>query len=251
MTDRRLYLHETVDIIGQGQYAYMEHVAREPVQRMPSMMSLQGTFFVCAAGGGRWPQVVNIWDLGPDGWSAWARNADRLNLKRRRAFYGDWWDEAAQWRSGGLDRLCGAGPGCPTTEDLVADGVRGTLFLHEVLSLRPGSGLEFLQAVAEQRVPLMHDHGHRTTGLYEVISVPDEVVLVWATDVSAHARYRQARDTTRGLSDAGTPDPRILAWDALAAGFVTGGRIEVMTPAPGTVYGPADWEDASLDDWLE
>ena len=30
---------------------------------------------------------------------------DRLNLKRRNAFYGDWWDEAAQWRTGGFDRL--------------------------------------------------------------------------------------------------------------------------------------------------
>lgn len=248
--DRRLYLHETVDIIGQGQYAYMEHVAREPVQRMPAMMSLQGTFFVCAAGGGRWPQVVNIWDLGPDGWAAWARNVDRLNLKRRQAFYDDWWDEAAQWRSGGFDRLCGAGPACPTTEELAAAGVRGTLFLHEVLTVRPGSALPFLEAVAEHRVPLMRDHGHHVTGLYEVLSVPDEVVVVWATDVAAQARYRQARDTTRGLSGAGTPDPRILGWDKLAAEFVTGGRTEVMTPAPGTGYGPDDWEDASLDDWL-
>ena len=24
-----------------------------------------------------------------------------------------------------------------------------------------------------------------------------------------------------------------------------------MTPLPRTVYGPDDWEDASLDDWLE
>jgi hypothetical protein len=25
----------------------------------------------------------------------------------------------------------------------------------------------------------------------------------------------------------------------------------VMTPLPRTVYGPPDWEDASLDDWLD
>jgi hypothetical protein len=24
-----------------------------------------------------------------------------------------------------------------------------------------------------------------------------------------------------------------------------------MTPLPGTVYGPSDWEEADLDDWLE
>ena len=36
----------------------------------------------------------------------------------------------------------------------------------------------------------------------------------------------------------------------LVAGFVTGGDTHLMTPLPGTVYGPDDWEDASLDDWL-
>ena len=46
-------------------------------------------------------------------------NVDRMNLKRRRAFYGEWWDEAAKWRTGGLDRLCGAVPGCPTSEELM------------------------------------------------------------------------------------------------------------------------------------
>jgi hypothetical protein len=24
-----------------------------------------------------------------------------------------------------------------------------------------------------------------------------------------------------------------------------------MTPLPGTVYGPSDWENADLDDWME
>ena len=33
--------------------------------------------------------------------------------------------------------------------------------------------------------------------------------------------------------------------------FVTGGDTHIMTPLPRTVYGPDDWEDASLDEWLE
>src|SRR4051794_16260394 len=99
---RDLYLHETVDIVGQGQYEYMEHLWKDPVLRMPEMFGLQGSFYVCAAGGGRWPQVINIWDVGTRGWRGWASNVDRMNLKRRQAFYGDWWDEAAKWRTGGV-----------------------------------------------------------------------------------------------------------------------------------------------------
>jgi len=32
---------------------------------------------------------------------------------------------------------------------------------------------------------------------------------------------------------------------------VTGGDTHLMTPLPRTVYGPDDWEDASLEQWLE
>ncbi len=249
--NRALYLHEVVDIVGQGQYDYMDHVAHEPVQRMPEMFTLQGTFFVCAPGGGRWPQVVNIWDVGDDGWEGWARNVDRLNLKRRQAFYGDWWDAAEQWRSGGFDRLCGGISGSPTTAEIVAAGTRGTLFVHELLTVHPGSALDFLTAVVDERVPFIRDHGHEPTGLYEVLGNQHEVVMIWATDIASQTRLRQNRDTTHGLSDEGANDERIAAWERRSAEFVTGGDTHLMTPKPGTVYGPDDWEDAGLEDWLD
>jgi hypothetical protein len=250
MAPRALYLHETVDIIGQGQYDYMEHVAREPTNVMPDMMSLQGSFFVCAAGGGRWPQVVNIWDIGERGWQGWASNVDRLNLKRRRAFYGDWWDQASTWRSGGFDRLCGAVPGSPTTAELAASGVRGTLFVHELLTVHAGHQLEFLRAVDEIQVPLWREYGHEPTGLYEVLSNDREVVIVWATDIAAQVRLRSGRDASHGLSAEGERDDRLLAWEARRTELVNGGDTHIMTPLPGTVYGPDDWEDARLEDWM-
>ena len=160
MASRNLYLYEVVDIVGQGQYDYMEHLWKDPVLVMPDMYNLQGSFYVNSAGGGRWPQVINIWDVGERGWDAWAMNADRQNLKRRKAFYGDWWDKAAGWRTGGFDRLCGGVPGSPTTAEIRAAGIRGTLFVNEILTVRPGSALDFLAAVAEVRAPLMAEYGH-------------------------------------------------------------------------------------------
>jgi hypothetical protein len=247
---RDLYLYEVVDIVGQGQYEYMEHLWKDPVLRMPEMFGLQGSFYVCAAGGGRWPQVVNIWDIGSVGWEGWASNVDRMNLKRRRAFYGEWWDEAAQWRTGGFDRLCGGVPGSPNSEDLAARGVKGTLFVNEILNVRAGTALEFLARAVEQRVPMMRDHGHEPTGLYEVVENPHEVVMVWATDVASRTRFLASRDATRGLSDEGTADPRILDWERVSAEYTVGGASHIMTPLPRTVYGPDDWEDATLEQWL-
>ena len=179
-----------------------------------------------------------------------AKNLDRLNLKRRKAFYGDWWDEAAQWRSGGFDRLCGGVPGNPSTTEIAEAGITGTLFVNEILTVRPGTPLEFLAAVVQERVPLMADYGHRPTGLYEVLNNQHEVVMVWAADIASHVTYRQNRDTTRGLCDEGTADERITAWEQRSAEYVTGGDTHLMTPLPRTVYGPKDWEDASLENWL-
>jgi hypothetical protein len=247
---RNLYLHETVDIVGQGQYDYMACVTREPTNVMPDMLTLQGTFFVCAVGGGRWPQVVNVWDVGEAGWRGWAANVDRLNLKRRNAFYGEWWDEAAQWRTGGFDRLCGGVPGSPTTADLARRGVRGTLFVHQLLTVRPGTPLDYLAAVVDEQVPLWREHGHEPTGIYEVLGNQHEVVVVWATSIADHTRLRAARDAARGLGDDAPPDDRLVAWERTAATWVTGGDTHLMTPMPGTVYGPDDWDEASLDDWL-
>ena len=248
---RSVFVHETIDIVGQGQYEYMEHLWQDPVQRMPAMTSLQGSFYVLGFAGGRWPQVINIWDCGDDGWEGWRRNLDRLNLKRRRAFYGDWWDQAAQWRSGGFDRVCAGVPGSPTTAEITARGIRGTLFVNEVLTVRPGSQLDFLAAVVEERVPMLAPRGVEATGLWEVVNNQHEVVLVWATSVDAWVQLRRDLDTTRGLDDTGTPDEALTAWEARWAGYVTGGDTHVMTPLPRTVYGPPDWDEASLDDWLD
>ncbi len=250
MAPRNLYLHEVVDIVGQGQYEYMEHARKEPTNVMPDMLTLQGTFFVCAVGGGRWPQVVNIWDVGEHGWSGWAANVDRLNLKRRNAFYGEWWDQAAAWRTGGLDRLCGGVPGSPTTAEMAERGVTGTLFVHQLLSVRPGTGLDYLEAVVAEQVPAWRDHGHEPTGVYEVLGNQHEVVVVWATSIAAHTRLRASRDAARGLADEVPSDDRLVAWERTAARFVTGGDTQLMTPLPGTVYGPDAWDEASLDDWL-
>src|SRR5438552_19054318 len=96
VSTRSLYLYEVVDVVGQGQYAYMEHLWQDPVLRMPEMFSLQGSFYVCAAAGGRWPQVIHIWDVGAQGRTGRAANVDRMHLKRRKAFYGHWRDQAAE-----------------------------------------------------------------------------------------------------------------------------------------------------------
>ena len=61
---RSVFVHETIDIVGQGQYDYMEHVAKEPTNFMPDMTSPRFIFcsWICrrkmASGG----EYLGLWN---------------------------------------------------------------------------------------------------------------------------------------------------------------------------------------------
>jgi hypothetical protein len=134
-------------------------------------------------------------------------------------------------------------PGCPTTPEIEARGITGTVFVHQLLEVRPGAQIEYLAEVREKRVPLLAERGIQLTNLLEVINNPTEVIVVWATDLPRWVQLRKDFDTTRGLDDTGVPDSRLTEWQALENRYVTAGQTELMTPRPGSVYGPSSWEE--------
>ncbi|HEY7438922.1 MAG TPA: hypothetical protein VIC35_05950 [Acidimicrobiia bacterium] len=231
MADRALYLHEYVDIVGEGAMQYMEHTARfDPASAADRGLELLGTFYVMGSTG-RWPQVVNLWEC-VDGRAGWRRLMERTNLQRtRNPALNEWWKMALEVRSGGFDRLLGAAPGCPTIESLRRDGVTGSVLVHELSRCRPGAALDYLAAVREEWVPVMSEHGHRLVGLYEVLMADTEVVTVWAGDPAGQESLGRAIDDG---------DERIVAWRRRARDYLTGWREELMTPAPGTLLSRGD-----------
>jgi hypothetical protein len=248
LSSRPVFLHEIIDVVGQASVPYMDHTKAQAGAEKVDSFDLVGTFSVMGITG-RWPQVVNIWEL-PGGWAGWRRAVDRLNLKRpsNQALHG-WWEKAYTYRTGGFDRLMAGHPGCPDIARLLADGTTGTLFVHEITEVRPGAALAYLDAVREVRAPALADHGHRLAGLYEVLLGDTEVVTLWATDVDAHIALGASWDLTRGLIDpaeaaslGGRDDDRLTAWDEVARDLTVRRHEELLTPAPGTVVGPGGWE---------
>lgn len=247
VADRDLFLHEFIDIVGQHQWDYMEHAKGQSGHEKVDF-ELLGTWYTMGITG-RWPQVVNIWEI-PGGWDGWYGKVDRLGMKRMsNAHLEGWWTQAYNYRTGGVDRLLAAAPGCPTIESLRRDEVRGSLFVHELTEVRPGAALEYLRAVERERAPLMAEYGHHLVGLYEVMMTDIEVCTVWATDAADHVRMAKARDVARGLAgadEAGVAgDERIEAWHQRAREWATRWREELMTPAPDTLCAPAE---VPLDD---
>lgn len=247
MTDRDLFLHEVIDIVGQHQWDYMEH-AKAQAGHEKVDFELLGTWYTMGITG-RWPQVINIWEI-PGGWDGWYGKVDRLGMKRMsNAHLEGWWTTAYNYRTGGFDRLLAAAPGCPTMASLADAGLQSSLFVHELTEVRPGTALEYLEAVREERVPLMAEYGHHLVGLYEVLMHDTEVCTVWATEAADHVRMGKARDVSRGLASAEAAgvagDDRIESWHRRARTWATRWREELMNPAPGTLCGP---DEAPLDD---
>ena len=130
---RELYLHETVDIVGDGAVPYMENsvVGFDTRANADRGLELYGTWYVQGSTG-HWPQVVNIWEL-VDGWDGWQKLCVATNLRRQsNASLNTWWTEAAAWRSGGVDRLLGAMEGSQSLSEVKRQGVAGEVFVHEL-----------------------------------------------------------------------------------------------------------------------
>jgi hypothetical protein len=179
-----LYLHEVIDVVGEGAPKYMELTARFDTESGADRgLSLFGTWQVVGVTG-RWPQVVNIWTI--DGWEGWGRIINAANVKRREnRVLADWWQEAYATRTGGFDRLLRA-------HGDVDDAAAGELWVHEVTEVRPGAAGDYLAVIREEWAPVAAEHGHRLVAAFETQFTDVEVITLWATDVQSHIEFEQA-----------------------------------------------------------
>ena len=216
VVERNLYLHEYVDIVGEGAMRYMDHTVSFNTETAAGKgLDLLGTFYVMGSTG-RWPQVVNIWECiqGRDRVAAphgdhqpepdEEPRAERLVEDRPRGALG-WVRPPAGGRAGvPVDRRPAARRG-----DRL--GVR-----PRALGVQAGRGVDYLEAVHPDWLPVLADYGHTLVGLYEVMMTDVEVMTVWATDPEGHEALGRAIDAGdgpahRALAHAGPRVPHPLA----------------------------------------
>lgn len=227
--ERRLYLHEVVDIVGRGAAPYMAHVVDfDPGAVADRGLGLAGTWEVVGTTG-RWPQVVNLWEV-VDGWDGWARLARRTNLaKATNVELGEWWDEAHKSRTGGFDRLLVSAPGAPDPMAAARSGLRGEVAVHELTRVRPGAGPDYLAALVERWAPAAAEVGVHLVGAFEVLMTDVEVVTVWVAGLDDHT----------ALLRAGVEGPPILPGFAESRRqWCTAWREELMVPGPRSPFHP-------------
>jgi hypothetical protein len=191
----KLYIHEFIDVIGHNRAKYMHHMTANWVPTAIAERNMQ-CFGVWATVGstGRWPEVVNMWEL--DGWDGLAANFahELTGAGLQDPALAEWWAAAAQLRRGGVDRILVPAPWSPTIDELIAAGVRGGVYVHEMVAMTVGTINRFIEAVDEVGRGVYGDLDLQLVGMYRVAMRNDtEAIAIWAIpDLPSWARFEQA-----------------------------------------------------------
>jgi hypothetical protein len=178
----KVYIHELIDIIGHNRARYLHHMTANwgPIGRQERDQLCLGVWATLGSTGA-WPQVVNMWEH--DGWDGLAASFayETSGGIDQDPSLAEWWAAAASLRRGGIDRIVVPTASTRTVDELIADGVRGEVYAHELLSVPPGTAGDLVDAVEAEGFDAVRALGVEPVGAYEVaMADASEVVLLWA-----------------------------------------------------------------------
>lgn len=223
----RVYIHELVDVAGTERARYQHHMTANwcpeagPLRR-------QRCFGVFSTVGstGRWPQVVNLWEY--DSWDDLAHNfsVELVGPGHRDPMLARWWEQAASFRSGGLDRILVAHDASPGVESWCERGGTGAVaYLHEVITTEVDGAGRVADLVAADRDGSAERFGIGLVGLWRTaMRAHDEVVVLRAvSDWSTWAAYESWASSDGPSGPPGTVSlERTLLVDAELSPLRTG-----------------------------
>jgi hypothetical protein len=226
----KLYLHETIHIVGTGSEAYKRHTGERTASGPAG--ALVGTWQQSGSTGD-WPRVINLWEM--DGWDGWAEILAYQYAPRagQPPALRTWWTQATRYRSGGFDRILEPAPWSPTRDELVARGVRGRAFIQEIATVAPGRAEDYLEAVAREWVPVASRRGLTLAGAYRTAMRDTEAVLLWSVPTLA--------DFTRHFADVRT-SADTSSWAERARAWRTDYRETLLIPSVWCVMHP-EWRE--------
>jgi hypothetical protein len=242
MPNEKLYIHEFIDIIGHNRAKYMQHMTANfsPTAQRERRQLCYGVWGIVGTTRG-WPEVCNLWE--EDGWAGMARSFRHEfgHPTLQNPSLAAWWSVAAQLRRHGDDRLLVPAPWTRTIEELVADGVRGEAYAHELIRTVPGRSSDYLELVRDSALPLYEKFGWQLCGAFETAMVGDsECIVIWAipkweqwAEFEAAARRDDAlRRFTASTREVATGFHRFLMVDSPLNPMKTGRQPRVEDQRP-------------------
>lgn len=116
--------------------------------------------------------------------------------------------------AGWCRRILVPAPWTRSIDELIAGGVRGELYAHELLTLRQGAAPDFLDALRDEGVNASGQFGLELVGAFEVAMVNEsECIVIWAIpDWPTWAAFEAAQSGDRLRSWRTTLDALGADW---------------------------------------
>jgi hypothetical protein len=182
VANTKVYIHEFIDIIGHNRARYMHHMTANwsPIAQEERKQLCFGVWGVVGSTG-PWPAVVNMWE--EDGWdglaASFGHELGHAHLQDPKL--AKWWATAAEFRSGGFDRLLVPAEWSPTIAELCGQGAGGVAYAHDQVRVRPGQAAEFLEMARESGGAFYQAHGWQLVGAWQTaLRNDDEAFLLWS-----------------------------------------------------------------------
>lgn len=232
-----MYIHEIVEVDGTRRAHYQHHMTANWVpeagplrrQRCFGVFSLVGST-------GPWPRVVNLWEY--DSWADLAHNfsVEFAGTAHRDPMLAQWWEEAASFRRGGVDRILVEQEQNPGVRYWESRGGTGAVaYLHDVMTVAPGAAPAASEALLHRAVPAMADLGLELVGVWRTaMRGADELIAMWAiADWPTWATAEEALDNGAGFTpETLTGRERWLLVDAELSPLRIGRQPEVADRRP-------------------
>jgi len=228
----RVYIHEFISIRGHNRAQYVHHMTANwsPIGQEERGQLCYGVWAILGSTG-PWPQTVNMWEHA--GWEGLAASfaVEGVGKGAQDPKLEQWWAEASELRSGGFDRIVVPAPWTKTIEELCADGVRGAVYVHELVKVRAGAAADLLERARQSAAPALERHGWQLIGAFTTAMVDDDEALLlwaipswpaWAAGERAHREDGDVQSWRAGVRDIVTSWHRILLIDAPLSPMKTG-----------------------------
>ncbi len=224
--DDRVYLHETIDIIGANRADYNHHMTANfgHIARIERGLLCMGVFSTVGSTE-QWPQTMNLWEF-QGSWDGVARNFrhEFSTPTHQDASLAPWWRDAAGLTQRRLRPTVGGRRLVPTLAQLLTANNPAECHYHELVALVPGSAADYLEAVRIERVALAAEFGWSLVGAWRTALVNDsEAVLVWSIPT-----WEQWGAWEAAQAPGAGRHPGVTAWRSGTAAMVRDWRSKLM-----------------------
>lgn len=176
----RVYVFETIDVIGAGRGELIEMIRSRWAPHLEEEYGVRLVGSWATAGStATWPEANALWEM--DDWDSFGRAQQaRFPLEDKDAYGCELARHSLRLRAGGRRELLVGASFSPDRARIAAEALAGPVILRENATTLPGRLDDYLAALENEYLPLARERGLQLLGCYVHALRPNRVLGLWS-----------------------------------------------------------------------